>query len=138
MEFLREKVLVDHDPTVRDAYEIGLILDPSSAPNDKLRKRYESSKQRLGNILEAEGDVVPPNVQHFDAFTNQIPEWRDATAVVPKGHMVQRVQKSGLCYIHGPDVLQHYLVRRSGTPSGMINIHQKALHSRTALRSHLQ
>ena len=125
MEFLREKVLVDYYPPVRDA-EIRWILDPSSAPNDKLRKKYESSKERLDRILEAKGDVVsdviPAEVQHFDAFTNQIPEWRDATAVVPKEHMVQRVQKSGLCYIHGPDVLQHYLVLRSGTASGMINI----------------
>ena len=111
-KFLRKRVLVDYAPDEQDL-KIRQLLNPSSAPNDDLCKKYEASKQHLSNILETEGDVgsdvVPPNVQHFDAFTNQIPEWRDATAVVPKEHMVQRVQKSGLCYIHGPDVLQHYL-----------------------------
>jgi hypothetical protein len=57
----------------------------------------------------------------FTAFTGKLPVWSDAAksyvffrdhpGLAGKNAFVERVQLSGLCYMHGPIVLQHYLVQ---------------------------
>ena len=73
------------------------------------------------------GDTIssaaPDNVQSWHDFLQLAPEWNDSNTsfVFHRDHeqvnlpgqpdcLVQRLEKSGLCYVHGPVVLQHYLV----------------------------
>ena len=54
--------------------------------------------------------------------------FRDDPRVKGKDVLVQRAQLSELCYIHGPDMLQHYLVSmNTKQPAGMIDI-SKLIH----------
>jgi len=77
-------------------------------------------------------DTVPAGVQSFDDFISKSPTWgqgpdtfvhfRDHVAFAKKSALVQRHQLSGLCYIHGPDVVQHYVVAENDPTAGMIDI----------------
>ncbi len=71
-----------------------------------------------GDQIENE---IPANVQTFQQFYLKHPEWNDASKsfVFHRDHellsnktgvLEQRSQLSGLCYIHGPDMIQHYCV----------------------------
>lgn len=91
-------------------------------------KRVKEKRKRLYRITDATtGDTTstdtPDNVQSWNDFLDSCPEWNnpDTSFVFHRDHelvnrpeqpncLVQRVQKSGLSYMHGPDVLQHYLV----------------------------
>jgi hypothetical protein len=94
--------------------------------------------QRLVHLLEHPHDTtsshLPDGVQSFEsALYNLHPSWsdRDASFIchlddpMQQGMLVQRVQKAGLCSMHAPAVLQHYLVARSGVKpafNGMADI----------------
>ena len=92
--------------------------------------------ERLCHLLEG-GDrvlgTVPENVQSFAKFSAGKP-WADATQsfVFHRDHktqqerppsLVQRVQLSGLCYLHAPAVMRHYLLSMTTRePVGMIDL----------------
>uniref|UniRef100_A0A0G4IC69 Glycosyl transferase CAP10 domain-containing protein n=1 Tax=Chromera velia CCMP2878 TaxID=1169474 RepID=A0A0G4IC69_9ALVE len=82
--------------------------------------------ERLNRIVtkgEESSAVSSPNRQ-FDNFVARHPVWgdpkkswiafRDDPAL--KDKYVERVQKSGLCCMHGPVVVQHYAVARQSPP----------------------
>jgi len=89
---------------------------------------------------------VPVNVQTFADFCKTIPEWGDSSKsyVFPRDHpnvqnkqnvLAQRYQLSGLCYIHAPVMVQHYLVAMNvatTTIPGMIDISKFIRHSFSA------
>ena len=87
-----------------------------------------------GDKLVLKGENFPDGVQTFSEFVSLIPLWqnRSSSYVFHLDHpdvkdksdvLVQRAQLSGLCYIHGPDLLQHYLVSMTSSVSvGMIDM----------------
>ena len=89
---------------------------------------------------------MPNNVQTFNQFVEQYqPLWgdparsyvfhRDDPRVNQKNVLAQRVQLSGLCYIHAPDMLQHYLVSMNTPQSApMIDISRMIRERFTAIK----
>ena len=89
------------------------------AKTDKLEKALE----RLETIVE-KGESTPtrPNMEAdsmFEDFVAKHKEWAEDSFVVFRDHeklkgkshaLVERFQKSGLCYMHACVVVQHYLV----------------------------
>jgi len=114
---LREKTSV-----VRKA-EFDDLLNPDDAMvSDEERQNLQSSRKRLRRIVET-GEVgkdVNAKASYFDDFVSQHPKWGPATSFVvfrdhellkdKKHAYAERVQLSGLCYMHAPVILQHYLV----------------------------
>jgi hypothetical protein len=96
-------------------------------------------------------DMTPDNVQTFEKFCAKHSDWadksksfvfhRDHPAVSTKqGVLHQRAQLSGLCYIHGPDMLQDYLVSMNkDVPAGTIDISKliRETFSAEELESHI-
>jgi hypothetical protein len=85
--------------------------------------QFETARARLGRIAQSEEtsiDFTKREDNLFDKFIKIYPEWlpnssfvvfRDHPLLVHKPHAyVERIQLSGLCYMHAPIVLQHYLV----------------------------
>ena len=99
---------------------------------------YVACRSRLDRLLANEGDVVsdtiPEGVQTFSDFCSLHSLWndpltsfifhRDHPSVASKSNVLrQRSQLSGLSYIHGPDLLQHYLLEMNSEGAvGMIDI----------------
>ena len=90
----------------------------------------KAARERLSRIV-VKGEVgknFEKGASLFDDFVSKHPEWgpgksfvvfRDHELLKNKPHAyVERVQLSGLCYMHAPIILQHYLV---------------AMHSQTAV-----
>lgn len=138
LSFLREKKLFDKDDSIQEIM-FKFICNPDSAPK-KSKDMYRACQQRLDRILNKTGDTLvlkeqkfPEDVQKFSTFVSIVPSWKSISSFVfHRDHpdvedkpdvLVQRAQLSGLCYIHGPDLLQHYLVSMtSSVPVGMIDM----------------
>lgn len=116
------------------------LVNPDLAGSEK--ESYMQAKKRLRLLIGKEGDLVsatlPKDVQSFEAFVALNPTWEDPSNSFVchrddpdlKGTLVQRKQLSGLCYIHGPDVVQHYLVSKVlKEPAGMIDISKLIRHT---------
>ena len=104
----------------------------------------EERRDRLHKIMN--GDIVHGREGHnedpapiklqdeFDKFCERIPAWKDGGSYVfwrdhsnvkdKEGVLVVRVQNSGLCYMHAPAALQHYVVTMNsgGTHHEMLNV----------------
>ncbi|CAE7916434.1 unnamed protein product [Symbiodinium sp. KB8] len=90
---------------------------------------YEESLQRLRRlVLEGERSDVLDECNSFTRFLDSVPTWQDnaASYVAFRDNprisccgLLERVQLSGLCYMHAPIVLQAYLVAmHSGSQTG--------------------
>ena len=90
---------------------------------------YEQSLQRLGRlVLEGErSDSVLDKCNSFTRFLDSVPAWQDNAASYVAFRddpriscgLLERVQLSGLCYMHAPIVLQAYLVAmHAGSQTG--------------------
>jgi hypothetical protein len=134
LKFLKNKGIgASWGPAVRTA-QFRYLLNPSSAGN--AAERYRKCRDRLERLVVSTGDsvrdTVPSDVQSFTAFVSTNPQWgqdpnvyvffRDHLKFASKSVLVQRLQRSGLCYIHGPDVMQHYLVALCDPTAGMIDM----------------
>ena len=125
-----------------DREKLGLLLltvkGPPATYGEAIRKQIigvilrgaTSSKWRLMRLVDSgtdvAGDQVPAGVQRFENFcaVAGMAPWADPERstvfhrdVVP-GSLVQRVQRSGLCYMHGSDVVLHYRVCKSKAVAG--------------------
>ena len=94
---------------------------------------YEQSLQRLGRlVLEGErSDSVLDKCSSFTCFLDSVPAWQDNAASYVAFRddpctscgLLERVQLSGLCYMHAPIVLQAYLVAmHAGSQTGASKI----------------
>jgi hypothetical protein len=115
-------IMRDKSKTVRKE-EFDNLLNPDGAMvSDEACKKLISARERLRRIVE-KGEVgknFDEKASLFDAFVAKHPEWSSETSLVVfrdhellkgKPHAyVERVQLSGLCYMHAPVILQHYLV----------------------------
>jgi hypothetical protein len=100
-----------------------LIMNP---PNDHWRQ----CSGRLDRILQHDGDntadIVPPNVMSFEDAITAMPKWKEKDSFIFHQSkdipLVQRWQRSGLCYIHAAEVVQYYLVALHDKDAGMIDM----------------
>jgi len=112
-----------------------LYPDLSETPEERIH--YEACQRRLDQVLRIEGDktqdFIPDDVQTFEQFLNEFPNWKDekSSFIFHRDHptvknlnvLAQRVQKSGLCYLHAPEMVQHYVVSlHTKTFGGMIDM----------------
>lgn len=126
--------------------EILYILRPDLASTNAEKQNYQRAQKRLDQLISAKDNqynYIPKDVQTFEQFLKKIPVWGDAKKSyvfwrddekvknIPDGGVLrQRAQLSGLCYIHGPDMLQYYLISRNiGKRSDMIDISQLIIDS---------
>ncbi|CAE7840620.1 unnamed protein product [Symbiodinium sp. CCMP2592] len=103
---------------------------------------YEESKQRLRRlVLEGEhSQSVLDDSNSFTRLLNLLPSWRDNLSYVAfrddgriSCGLLERVQLSGLCYMHAPVVLQAYLVAMQATgTSKMLDLADYIRKYRTA------
>ncbi|CAE7220362.1 unnamed protein product [Symbiodinium necroappetens] len=114
---------------------------------------YEQSLQRLGRlVLEGErSDSVLDKCNSFTRFLDSVPAWQDNAASYVAFRddpriscgLLERVQLSGLCYMHAPIVLQAYLVAmHAGSQTGaskMLDLADYIRKHRTAqeLKNHI-
>jgi len=83
--------------------------------------KLEKGRTRLVRIVDTGETTSPGEARTFGEFCKSQPVWGDKNKsyVVFRDHpayngenvFVERIQHSGLCYMHAPIVLQHYLVR---------------------------
>mgnify|MGYP000104858107 CR=1 FL=1 len=112
------------------------LLGKSKFNTRRYKKIYESKRLRLEQLAKNKDNLcsqLPSNIQTFESFVKKVPEWndsinsfvlfRDHEQLKEKESLVQRAQKSGLCYMHAPVVMQHYLVAMNSINKvGMIDI----------------
>jgi len=121
LTFLHEKgVMAEKMKVVRDAeFKSLLKADPNTD--------YAAARARLERIMSTTGDehsdALPASVQSLTSFMQARPIWRKHIHPAVVQYPVQRVQRSGLCYIHAPEVVQHYAVSiHTKENAGMINM----------------
>jgi len=92
---------------------------------------YEESLERLRRlVLEGEkGQSVLDDSNSFTRLLDSLPSWQDNSSYVAfrddrriSCGLLERVQLSGLCYMHAPVVLQAYLVAMQTTTSKMLEL----------------
>ncbi|KAH9254067.1 hypothetical protein BASA81_007942 [Batrachochytrium salamandrivorans] len=128
--FLHAKKVLEseQDEEMRYARLVKLISPPQGLPhgNEVVSKFYTEARARLDIIVPIkqedgedgeDGDVakeeLPPGVLAYSEFLERYPFWKESFICQEiKDALVQRVQRSGLCYLHAPIVLQHYLVSK--------------------------
>ena len=124
LNFLYTKNVMAEEEAVVRKVKFGSLLDPPPF------SQYVKARERLNKLLEVSGDKhgdeIPSDVETFDASIANSAKWKAASAYIHPSvlkYPAQRVQRSGLCYIHAPEVLQHYLVSmQNKANAGMINI----------------
>jgi hypothetical protein len=120
--FLYAKKIFDKMTSRARKLEFADILEPHKVES-RVMQYYQHAKERLERIVRKEeqgSDFTSESETLFDSFVKLHPEWeigksfvvfRDHPALKSKPHAyVERFQKSGLCYMHAPVILQHYLV----------------------------
>ena len=132
LPFLYAKGILAKEKSVIRKIKFEDLLEAEEADSDELRKALD----RLQAIVVI-GETSPTRAnldeQFFDAFIKDHPEWagknsfvvfRDHKSLKGKPHaLVERFQKSGLCYMHACVVVQHYLVAMSSQDKvPMLNI----------------
>jgi hypothetical protein len=139
MNFLAERHVMDGaDRGIADL-EIALMNNPSSAGSSRCRASYQRCQDRLNQVISARADtsidVIPVAWQSLAGFSVSNNKWNEAGSFIfhrdfpgmseKIGVLKQRAQTSGgLCYMHVPVMLQHYLVCISSTKDniGMVDM----------------
>lgn len=116
-------VMLDDLPAVRHA-TFDALLNPRE-------DKWKACRARLNRLVQLDGDKTwdtdPEGWQTLDDFRAAVPAWQDQDIFhLREGvSLPRRHQLSGLCYIHAPEVLQHYLVslnQRHKANVGMIDM----------------
>ena len=106
-------------PMVRKS-KFHYLLNPNGTVEEV--RTLKSARERLRRIVVKgeEGQDISSGSSLFDKFVAKHSEWGPKSSfVVFRDHMllkdkphayVERIQLSGLCYMHAPVILQHYLV----------------------------
>ncbi len=121
--FLYAKNVLDPDIVIR-AHTLNKIFKQGDLP---MIRTYE----RLSRIVSI-GEQSREDSSSFDNFVSKNPQWgpgkswvlfRDHSQLKDKNAYVERTQLSSLCYMHGPVMMQHYLVAmNSDAKIGMVDI----------------
>jgi hypothetical protein len=135
-----------------ERYNILLDPDSSGLPSPAVEK-FKKGRERLSRIVQKgeEGrDFQNGQANMFEMFVQRHPEWSsDSSFVVFRDHVqfsgkahsyVERVKLSGLCYMHAPVVLQHYLVtmqRNDHVPMLDMGLYLRQVMSSDGLIKHI-
>jgi len=125
--FLYAKGILANELAAVRQLKFDALLKPDAAQvPDEEKKKLRAGLERLERIVVKgeHGSPLKPTDNAFVNFCKQhIVEWSDASKsyvvfrddakLAGKDAYVERVQKSGLCYMHAPIVLQHYVVRKN-------------------------
>lgn len=115
-------------------FAIKQLLNPPEVtmkPDGTSTRNWKKCGARLDRLVCSKGDtvmdVVPAGWQTHEQFLEKNPLWRNEanTFIFHRDKKVSlpcRHQLSGLCYIHAPEVLQHYLVSLKQPKVGMIDM----------------
>jgi hypothetical protein len=109
-----------------DSHSISSLYSLVSGPIDSF---WKECRQRLDRIMNRAGktnDKLPDTVQSLEQFLTKVPDWRTNSYIFPKNNNIalkQISQRSGLCFINAPEILQYYLVAKNNRPNetGMID-----------------
>ena len=141
LAFLEKKGILSNETQARRDDAFRLLNNPSEA-SESMQNHYTQAQDRLNRILSRKGDMamtsIPSDVQSFEQFCGELNQWSTSSTSNTKRYIFhkdcervnnkdwvlkQRSQLSGLCYIHAPDVLQHYLVSMNSQKEvGMVDI----------------
>jgi hypothetical protein len=151
--FLYAKGILAHKSSNGRKIAFDELLDPAAAlVTSAAREELEEGRARLARIVDTGEQASPEAVPlTFEVFCKTHPVWADKTKsyVVFRDHeafagkegvFVERIQLSGLCYMHAPIVLQHYLVRMNSTEQVMMldmGIYLRQYMGDTALYKHI-
>ena len=121
--FLYAKGVLKAENSVVRKSKFNDLLHPQQAMvSEEQRRELMAARERLHRIVAKgeSGKNFDQTKNLFDEFVSQHPEWglvdsfvifRDHELLKVKPHAyVERIQRSGLCYMHAPVILQHYLV----------------------------
>jgi hypothetical protein len=131
--FLYAKGVLRGEDSIVRIRKIDNLFKPDDArvPDDE-KKKLRGGLERLERIVVKgeHGSPLKATDNTFVNFCKRIVEWGDATKsyvifrdhpkLARKNAFVERVQKSGLCYMHAPIVMQHYLVRMNSRKAVMM------------------
>ena len=142
-------IMRDKKPVVRKS-EFNDLLNPNGSVEEV--RKLKLARERLRRIV-VKGEVgknFDEEASLFDAFVAEHPEWgpensfvvfRDHELLKDKQHAyVERVQLSGLCYMHAPVIVQHYLVAmhsHDAVPMLDMAVYLKMHMSAEALERHI-
>lgn len=126
--FLYAKGIMEDKSKRNRKEEFDNLLYPDKADvSEEARLKLRLARERLERIVSKgeEGSFIDPKSNMFTDFVAEHPEWgpktnfvvfRDHALLKDKPHVyVQRFQLSGLCFMHAPIALQHYLVAMHST-----------------------
>eukprot|EP01127_Copromyxa_protea_P011319 TRINITY_DN283_c0_g1_i15.p1 TRINITY_DN283_c0_g1~~TRINITY_DN283_c0_g1_i15.p1 ORF type:complete len:325 (+),score=56.83 TRINITY_DN283_c0_g1_i15:181-1155(+) len=103
-----------------------LLRDPSLSANSEERRRYEAARERLLRLISTEeethSDVVPSGLHLWNE--TEFPGYKkeDVFFLKHPAALSQRYQLSGLCYMHGPAMVQHYALAHNNHSVPMIDL----------------
>lgn len=121
--FLKEKKIYALNPR-KFELEVELITDPSLAAGEEVK--YQQIRTRLFNLVllnEEKHELQTPRDLHkWDP--REFPGYKDKDVFFLRkpAALCQRYQKSGLCYMHGPAMVQHYSLSHYGSPEKPVMI----------------
>jgi len=130
LKFLYVKGIYPSPDFIIRKRQFELVLNPEKSDIPELAKEYNEVKERLLTIAAPSGDVtaneIPDDVQTFDQAMHILQDWNQGNAsdeihifhlhhkdVQGRDVLVQRVQRSSLCYLYAPAVLSHYLYQET-------------------------
>jgi len=113
ISFLKERRVLTHHPALQ-ALHFDYLQNPAKAEPQELKEYYLKAQNRLLHLFDptraTSKDEVPSDVHKFtqDEFPGYDPE--DVFFLKHPKSQAQRLQLSGLCYMHAPAVVQHYKI----------------------------
>jgi hypothetical protein len=123
IQFLKKKEVYQENPVIRDVH-FSLLREPSTAGLASVY--YEAVREHLLRLTssdaETHSDTVPDALHRFDE--TEFPRYKkDNVFFLKHGNaLCQRYQRSGLCYMHGPTMVQHYALQFNGTAQPMLDL----------------
>ncbi len=124
LRFVYIKNIFEISLTIPSPNFMKMIISTLIEPPDSGREDYgRFARNRLFRLFCPESDVgagnnIPSNVMSYSSFLRALKVWIEPDAYVVlddetgkwRIQLRQRVQESGLCYMHAPVVLQSYLI----------------------------
>jgi len=123
--FLKGKGVLAHEIDTRDVL-FNYIRNPASLLDPIGRKKYEAAQKRLLRLVsqteETRGNTLPPEVHSWSVA--EFPGYKPENVFFLKHPpaLSQRYQLSGLCYMHGPAMTQHYALAHNNHQVPMIDL----------------
>lgn len=123
LQFLQDKGVLAKDPD-RDA-KLSRLRDPSVLLDPDQRREYEKARERLLRLFSTEethSDTLPPGLHVWSK--SEFPGYDENNVIFLKhpAALSQRYQLSGLCYMHGPVMTQHYALAHNNHSVPMLDL----------------